>query len=151
MDSARPSNLDGAVDATRSKIMRAVRRAHTGPEVAVRKLLHGLGLRFTLQRRDLPGTPDIVLPRYKTAIFVHGCFWHRHMGCSRTTMPKNRADFWREKFDRNVARDREKERALIALGWRVLTVWECEMRQPEALKDKLRNAFDLANAEVTQA
>ncbi len=66
-------------------------------------------------------------------------------------MPKNRADFWREKFDRNVARDREKERALIALGWRVLTVWECEMRQPEALKDKLRNAFDLANAEVTQA
>lgn len=127
--------------------MRTVRQAHTGPEVAVRKLLHALGLRFRLQRRDLPGTPDIVLPKHKTVIFVHGCFWHRHTGCSRATTPKTRVEFWREKFNRNVIRDQEKERALVGIGWRVLTVWECETRWPKTLGDKLRRAFELGERE----
>jgi DNA mismatch endonuclease (patch repair protein) len=142
MTSHDPSNSNDPVDATRSRIMRAVRQAHTGPEVVVRKLLHGLGLRFRLQRRGLPGTPDIVLPKYKTAIFVHGCFWHRHAGCSKASMPKTRVEFWREKFDRNVTRDQETERALVNAGWRVLTVWECETRRSEMLADKLRDAFE---------
>ncbi|MHA0328839.1 very short patch repair endonuclease [Sphingomonas melonis] len=132
---------DGPVDATRSRIMRSVGRANTGPEVSVRKLLHRLKLRFRLHRRDLPGTPDVVLPRHRTAIFVHGCFWHRHPGCTRATTPKTRVDFWQAKFERNVVRDRENEQALTALGWRVLTVWECETRNPEDLVEKLRNFF----------
>lgn len=124
--------------------MRSVRRAHTGPELVVRKLLHRLGLRFRLQRRELPGTPDIVLPKHKTAIFVHGCFWHRHAGCGKATMPKTRVEFWTDKFERNVVRDREKEWALVAAGWRVLTIWECETRGIETLTDKLHDAFSLA-------
>lgn len=142
-----PPDLDTSVDAMRSRIMRAVRQAHTGPELIVRKLLYGLGLRFRLQRRGLPGTPDIILPKHKTAIFVHGCFWHRHAGCSKASMPKTRAEFWRKKFDRNAARDQEKEQALVNAGWRVLTVWECETRRPEKLTEKLRDAFELNERE----
>lgn len=123
--------------------MRSVRQAHTGPELIVRKILHGLGLRFRLQRRDLPGTPDIVLPKHRTVIFVHGCFWHRHVGCSKATTPKTRVEFWQDKFDRNIERDQIKEQALVASGWRVLTVWECETRQPSTLMNKLRAAFSL--------
>ena len=121
--------------------MRAVRQAHTGPELVVRRLLHGLGLRFRLHRRGLPGTPDIILPKHRTAIFVHGCFWHRHAGCAKATTPKTRAVFWCEKFDRNVFRDQETERALASAGWRVLTVWECETNRPETLREKLHDAF----------
>jgi len=139
----RPTSSDDPVDATRSRIMSAVRRSHTGPELIVRKLLHGLGYRFRLQRRGLPGTPDIVLPKYRTVIFVHGCFWHRHEGCSKSTMPKKRAEFWREKFVRNVSRDQDVERALINEGWRVVTVWECETTRAETLKVRLRDAFEL--------
>ena len=141
MTSRRPPNPDDLVDPTRSRIMRSVRRAHTGPELVVRRLLHGLGLRFRLQRRGLPGTPDIVLPKHKTAIFVHGCFWHRHPGCGKATMPKTRVEFWSEKFNRNVQRDLDKEQALIDAGWRVLTVWECETRSIEMLTKKLQSAF----------
>jgi DNA mismatch endonuclease (patch repair protein) len=132
-----------AIDPLRSRVMRAVRRAHTVPEVMVRRLLHSLGLRFRLQRRGLPGTPDIVLPKHRTAIFVHGCFWHRHEGCSKATTPKTRAEFWQDKFERNVQRDREKEQALAKAGWRVLTIWECETRQAETLAEKLRATFEL--------
>ena len=144
MTSRRPLSPDEPVDPARSRIMRSVRRAHTGPELVVRKLLHRLGLRFRLQRRELPGTPDIVLPKHKTAIFVHGCFWHRHAGCGKATMPKTRVEFWTDKFERNVVRDREKEWALVAAGWRVLTIWECETRGIETLTDKLHDAFSLA-------
>lgn len=129
------------VDATRSRIMRAVGRAHTGPEMMVRKLLHALGYRFRVHRKDLPGTPDIVLPKHKTAIFVHGCFWHRHEGCRLTTMPKTRVEFWRDKFDRNVARDQRNEDALTHAGWRVMTVWQCETQRRDELTERLRNAF----------
>lgn len=147
MTVCNPSDPIDSIDPTRSRIMRAVRQSHTGPELIVRRLLHGLGLRFRLQRRGLPGTPDIVLPKYKTAIFVHGCFWHRHAGCSKATMPKTRVEFWGNKFNRNVTRDQDTERALATTGWRVLTIWECETRQPETLTVKLRDSFWLDERE----
>ena len=128
---------------TRSQIMQAVGRSNTRPELAVRRILHGLGLRFRLHRKDLPGTPDIVLPRYQTAVFVHGCFWHRHEGCSRTTTPKTRADFWSRKFQQNVARDRKNEELLTASGWSVLTVWECETKRPGDLRSRLAETFSV--------
>src|SRR5437867_1535319 len=102
----------------------------TSPELLVRRLVHRLGVRFRLHRRDLPGTPDLVLPRWKIIIFVHGCFWHRHKSCKKATTPKSRTDFWTEKFRLNVARDRRVTRALEAMGWRVEVVWECETRNP---------------------
>lgn len=121
--------------------MRAVRRAHTAPELIVRRALHAASLRFRLHRRDPPGTPDIVLPRHRTAIFVHGCFWHRHSGCRLTTTPKTRVEFWQDKFDKNVARDAAKQAALVEAGWRVLTIWECETRDQEGLSARLRAHF----------
>lgn len=130
-----------SVDPTRSNIMRAVGRENTKPEMVVRRILHGLGLRFRLHRRDLPGTPDLVLPKYRTAIFVHGCFWHRHRGCSKATTPKTRVDFWKTKFEQNVRRDRKNEDVLVEGGWSVLTIWECETRKPEELKAKLAKTF----------
>lgn len=117
--------------------MRAVRRADTGPELILRKLLHAHGYRFRLHRRDLPGTPDIVLPRRKVTIFVHGCFWHGHERCSKATTPKMRVPFWTEKFERNVARDRRNEGLLRDLGWTVLVIWECEIRSPHTLLTRL--------------
>lgn len=121
--------------------MSAVRGKNTGPEMKVRHLLHAMGYRFRLHRRDLPGTPDIVLPRHHTVIFVHGCFWHRHPDCKRTTAPKTRVEFWTEKFERNVARDRLKEAALREMGWQVLVVWECETKSVETLRAKLAAAL----------
>jgi DNA mismatch endonuclease (patch repair protein) len=138
-----PQNLTAPVSEMRSRIMRAVPRANTRPEILVRKLLHGLGLRFRIQQKALAGTPDIVLPKHRTAIFVHGCFWHRHADCSKATTPKTRAEFWQAKFDRNKDRDQENERTLVAAGWRVVTVWECETRKPQALADRLRATFGL--------
>ena len=117
---------DGAVDPARSELMRRVRGKDTTPELAVRRVAHALGYRFRLHRRDLPGTPDLVFPRLRRAIFVHGCFWHRHEGCARTTMPKTRAAYWREKFEQNIRRDRRNLAALGRLGWEVLVVWECQ-------------------------
>lgn len=110
----------------------------TKPEMVVRRMLHAMGRRFRLHRRDLPGTPDIVLPAAKKAIFVHGCFWHRHPGCSKATTPKTRTDFWNDKFDRNVERDGRKERELRAAGWDVYTIWECETRDMTALNHRLQ-------------
>ena len=118
----------------RSAIMAGVGQKDTKPELAVRRTLHALGFRFRLQRKDLPGTPDIVLPKFKTAILVHGCFWHRHANCRLTTTPKTRAEFWAQKFDANVKRDTRNESALSAMGWRVVVIWECESRSSEALE-----------------
>lgn len=111
---------------------------NTKPEMVVRRLLHRMGKRFRIHRRDLPGTPDIVLPGATQAIFVHGCFWHRHPGCPKASTPKTRQAFWLEKFDRNVERDRRKEHELRSAGWDVLTVWECETRNAIALETRLR-------------
>ncbi|MEO5686203.1 MAG: very short patch repair endonuclease [Burkholderiaceae bacterium] len=109
--------------ATRSRMMSAIRGANTRPEINVRKALHKAGYRFRLHRRDLPGTPDIVLPKYRTCIFVHGCFWHRHAGCRLTTTPATRQEFWQAKFAGNKARDRDAQRRLVDQGWRVIVVW----------------------------
>ncbi len=119
-------------------MMARIRPRDTAPEMAVRRTLHRLGLRFRLHRRDLPGTPDIVLPGRKLAILVHGCFWHRHAGCRFAYTPKSRVEFWKAKFERNVARDQEVEMALTDLGWRVCVVWECETGDRAALETKLR-------------
>lgn len=128
---------------SRSDIMRAVKRAHTKPEIIVRQALHALGLRFRLHRRDLPGSPDIVLPRFRTAVFVHGCFWHRHPGCRHATTPKSRQEYWLPKFEANVERDARKEAQLRELGWRVAVIWECETKSLAALEARLRLEFDL--------
>ena len=109
----------------------------TKPELVVRRLLHGLGYRYRLHRSDLPGTPDICFPARKKVIFVHGCFWHRHDGCPRTTTPKTRTSFWEEKFVQNVARDDRKLADLRRLGWRTLVVWECETENESELAHRL--------------
>lgn len=110
----------------RSERMSRIRGKDTAPELALRKALHALGLRYRLHA-NLPGKPDIVLPRHSAVVFVHGCFWHRHRGCRIATMPKSNTAFWREKFDRNVARDKRVRRQLRAAGWRVFVAWECQL------------------------
>lgn len=112
--------------------MSRIKGKNTKPEILLRQLLHREGYRFRLHAPDLPGKPDIVLRKYKTVIFVHGCFWHRHADCPGATTPKTRTDFWIEKFQGTVNRDRLKQAELEALGWRVLTVWECELRSDPA-------------------
>jgi DNA mismatch endonuclease, patch repair protein len=118
---------------TRSRMMSSIRGGDTVPELAVRRYLHAAGVRFRLHDRRLPGTPDIVIPMHKVAVFVHGCFWHRHPACRFATKPASNPEFWNAKFARNVARDAEKERSLLALGWCPVIIWECETRDAEAL------------------
>lgn len=117
--------------------MKKVRQRDTRPEIVVRRTAHILGYRFRLHRRDLPGSPDLVFPRHTVAVFVHGCFWHRHPGCRYASTPKNNSEFWNDKFRRNVERDARKESELRDLGWRVLVIWECETRDPEGLGRRL--------------
>lgn len=139
-----PEESEWTPSPERSANMARVGSADTLPELAVRKLLHRLGYRFRLHRRDLPGTPDICFPGRKKAIFVHGCFWHRHEGCRRTTTPRTRRSFWTEKFRNNVARDRSNLNDLAALGWSVLVVWECETADPGTLASRLAGFLDRA-------
>ena len=113
----------------------------TAPERAVRSLLFRLGLRFRLNVSGLPGRPDIVLPRWGTVVFVHGCFWHRHPGCAWSYSPKSRVSFWAEKFAANVARDARAQRELRRAGWRYLVVWECEVANEDRLRRRLRRLF----------
>lgn len=127
----------------RSAIMRSVKRANTKPELIVRQLLHSLGLRFRLHRRDLPGSPDVVLPRFRRVIFVHGCFWHRHTNCRYASTPKTRQEYWLPKFAANVERDACKEAQLRELGWKVIVVWECETKDKERLKQFFEQEFEL--------
>lgn len=121
----------------RSRLMSRVKGRNTTPEMVVRRLLHREGYRYRLHRRDLPGTPDIVFPGRRKAIFVHGCFWHRHEGCKKASTPKTRIAFWESKFEANKERDRRKFTQLRAMGWDCLIVWECEVRDLSALRDKL--------------
>jgi len=121
----------------RSEIMSRIRGADTKPEKAVRSLLHALGYRFRLHRRDLPGTPDVVLPKYRTVVMVNGCFWHRHTCKAGSKTPKSNVEFWESKFERNVERDARVAAGLCELGWKVVTVWECEVRDIEALAARL--------------
>ena len=121
----------------RSKLMAGIRGRDTAPEIAVRRIAHRMGLRFRLHRKDLPGRPDLVFPRHRLVVFVHGCFWHRHERCRYASTPKSRIAFWMEKFAANVARDACQEAALRALGWRILVVLECETRHKAADERKL--------------
>jgi len=121
--------------------MSRIRAKDTRPERLVRSLLHNLGYRFRLNRKDIPGRPDIVLPKYRTAIYVHGCFWHRHEGCSLTYTPKSNLEFWNKKFARNKERDAEVADALKEAGWKHVVVWECETRDEAALSRRLKKSL----------
>ena len=118
----------------RSWNMSRIRSTNTRPEIAARSLLHRLGYRFSLHRRDLPGKPDIVLPKHKLVIFIHGCYWHRHPKCKMAYSPKTRVEFWENKFLENIARDKRNQKALKKLGWDVGIIWECETKDLDALK-----------------
>ena len=124
-----------------SRRLAAVHSKDTAPELIVRRMLHGMGLRFRLHRKDLPGCPDIVLPKWSTVVFVSGCFWHRHSGCRYAQDPQRNSEFWQAKFARNVERDCGNQRELRRLGWRVVIVWECETRNPVKLGRRLRRLF----------
>ena len=125
--------VDTVDSATRSRMMAGIGAADTAPEMAVRRYLHACGLRFRLHDRSLPGRPDIVFPGARIALFVHGCFWHRHPGCRFATTPSSNASFWAAKFAANVARDTAKSDRLRELGWTPLVIWECETRDPDAI------------------
>lgn len=121
----------------RSWNMSRVRAKDTKPEVKVRSILHPKGFRFRKNVKSLPGVPDIVLPKYRTVIFVHGCFWHQHRGCKKSHIPKSNVEFWTEKLSKNVVRDVKHKKNLEELGWRVIYVWECELKNIEVLEAKL--------------
>jgi len=120
--------VDIVSTAVRSKMMSRIRTKNTKPEILVRKALHARGYRFRLHREGLPGKPDIVLPKFKTVIFVHGCFWHMHKDCKLARIPSTRKGFWTAKLQANAIRDISTHHKLLALGWRVLTIWECYLR-----------------------
>lgn len=127
----------------RSRLMSGIRDKNTKPELLVRSLLHSMGYRFRLHRRDLPGNPDIVLPRHGVCIFVHGCFWHLHSKCKDARIPKTRTAWWRKKLEGNAARDKRHTAALRRHGWRVITVWECQTEKPERLVSRLQRLLAL--------
>lgn len=133
----------------RHDCMAAVKGKDTKPEMLVRRYLHGLGYRYGLHNRKLPSSPDLVLRRLKTVIFIHGCFWHGHEGCKYYRLPKSNIDFWQTKIDRNRKRDAEVEAKLNSMGWRVLTVWECDLKNKErrerTLSDLAKTLFHICN------
>ncbi|RAN33507.1 very short patch repair endonuclease [Hyphomonas pacifica] len=138
------TELKEEIDPVRSKIMASVAQRGTKPEMFVRRLCHALGYRYRLHVKALPGSPDLVFPCRKKVIFVHGCFWHRHPGCSRTTTPKTRTPFWKAKFDENVRRDARQLTELTTLGWESCIVWECETRNPIILRQKLSDYLEMS-------
>ena len=125
----------------RSWNMSRIRSKNTKPEKTVGSLLHRMGFRYRLYRKDLPGKPDLVLNKYRTVVFVHGCFWHRHEGCKASRMPENNAEYWRNKFKRNLERDRYNENCLRKEGWNVVVVWQCELRDLNKLASELVKAI----------
>ena len=131
--------MDHLTAEKRSWNMSRIRSTDTRPEKRVRSVLHKMGYRFRLHSQSLPGKPDLILPKHKTVVFVHGCFWHRHEGCPNATTPKSNKDFWLEKLRRNVERDKEVSETLTIMGWRVVVVWECETREETYLRTKLFN------------
>jgi DNA mismatch endonuclease, patch repair protein len=133
--------VDTLTPEQRSERMSLVRGKDTRPELAVRRLAHGLGYRYRKNRRDLPGQPDLVFPGRRKIIFVHGCFWHRHK-CALGRMPKSRQEFWRPKLEKNRVRDARNAKQLRGGGWRVLVVWECQIRHVTALTARLREFLD---------
>ena len=130
------------VSELRSRNMSAIKSKNTKPEIKVRKILHSMGYRFRLHSKDLPGSPDIVLPKYKTVIFVHGCFWHRHENCKYASNPKTRKEFWNKKFKENIKRDLEIQDKIKNLDWRSVVIWECETKNIENLRGKIIDVFN---------
>ena len=126
---------------TRSKMMSSIRGKDTAPERIVRRTAHQLGLRYRLNRSDLPGSPDLVFPRHNIVVFVNGCYWHRHQHCRYCYSPKSNIEFWRKKFDNNVARDKRVKRELERMGWRVAIIWECECKDSDGLRNRLKAMF----------
>jgi DNA mismatch endonuclease (patch repair protein) len=133
----------------RSWNMSRIRSRDTNPELAVRRMLHDLGYRFRLNRTDLPGKPDVVLPKYRIAIFVHGCFWHQHRGCIDCSDPKTNSKYWRPKLLANVQRDRKYRRRLIGLGWIPMVIWECQTPKREQLRERLNRKLNSKIDSVT--
>jgi len=127
----------------RSWNMSRIKGKNTRPEIIVRSILHRLGYRFRIHRKDLPGKPDIVLPKYKAVIFVHGCFWHRHKECKFAYNPKSREKFWKNKFKENVARDKKDRLNLEKLGWKVHVIWECEVENVERIEKELSSVLKI--------
>ena len=138
--------VDRLTPERRSWLMSRVGGKNTTPELRVRKAAHAQGLRFRLHRKDLPGKPDLVFPKRRMVLFVHGCFWHRHPGCRKASNPSTRTEYWNEKFETNVARDSRVVTELEALGWHVAVIWECETKDPETLKRILRERIINSNS-----
>lgn len=134
--------MDSLSPAERSEIMSRVRSKNSRPELFVRKLVFALGYRYRLHAKDLPGHPDIVFRRCRKVIFVHGCFWHRHASCPLARLPKSRLDFWVPKLEGNRKRDEKNKRELARGGWRVLTIWECQLKNPERLGARIGRFLD---------
>ncbi|QHI68152.1 very short patch repair endonuclease [Tichowtungia aerotolerans] len=134
----------------RSWNMSRIKGKDTSPEILVRSMLHRAGYRFRKNVKTLPGKPDIVLPKYRTVIFVHGCFWHRHKGCKGATTPKTRTDWWQKKFERNIANDKKHTRELRKLGWHVLTIWECELKNSNRVFLKLEKILTTNHTKNTK-
>ena len=148
----RPSRpVDMLSKDRRSAIMALVKSKDTKPEMAVRRIAHAMGLRYKLHRRDLVGTPDLVFPKYKTALFVHGCFWHRHPSCRKATMPKSNVTFWAKKFENTVVRDVRNQEELEREGWKVCIIWECETKEAYQIEIWLRETFPLKREEEQNA
>ena len=133
--------MDRLTPERRSWLMSRVKSKNSLAELRVRRLAHSLGLRYRLHRHDLPGTPDLVFPKHRVVVFVHGCFWHRHPRCKKATTPRSRVPFWQGKFNRNVARDQQAARDLEALGWAVAVIWECETKDEDTVLTFLSKVF----------
>lgn len=134
--------MDSLSPLERSAVMARVRSKNSRPEMVVRRLVYALGYRYRLHRKDLPGCPDLVFGPRRKVIFVHGCFWHRHTGCALARMPKSRVDFWEPKLTANKERDGKNRRVLLREGWKVLTIWECQLHDTARVESKIRRFLD---------
>lgn len=134
--------MDSLTPAQRSERMSRIKGKNTKPELIVRSLIHRMGYRYRLHGKGLPGRPDLVFTGRRKVIFVHGCFWHRHEGCRLARLPKSRLDFWRPKLEANAERDKEVERRVTELGWKILIIWECEVKNEAALAPRVRAFLD---------
>jgi DNA mismatch endonuclease (patch repair protein) len=140
--------VDTFNSAKRSEIMRRIRSGNTQPEIIVRSLLHKAGFRFRLNDKRLPGKPDLVLRKYKTVVFIHGCFWHEHKNCRDGRRPKSNTAYWNRKLDRNVKRDAANVERLRSIGWTPVTVWECELKDKEQVRKRLMTSLHNAKPEA---
>lgn len=140
--------IDTLTQEERSERMSRIRNRNTGPEMAVRRIVHGMGYRYRLHRRDVPGTPDLVFGPRRKVIFVHGCFWHRHKNCRLARLPKSRLDFWEPKLEANRIRDERNQYELSRKDWEVLVIWECEIKQESRLRQRIRKFLGSPGIEV---